>query len=164
MKCWLVVTYIWRWNFLGFFFQIDFVKKCGLDDICQSNLELQMSLKPLEKWVFFFGNRHMYCPHFLYYCKILCMYSIWINLNSNDISKSFDIHHAFLSKIQLKSIQCQVFHRKMSWICLCYIYMLALWVFLRLFHIYLICNFWIQLFWAPLMNINLFRSYKITFF
>lgn len=29
--------------------KIDFVKKCGLDDICQSNLELQMSLKPLEK-------------------------------------------------------------------------------------------------------------------
>lgn len=29
--------------------KIDFVKKCGLDDICQSNLELQMSLKPLQK-------------------------------------------------------------------------------------------------------------------
>ncbi|XP_048754417.2 integrin alpha-6-like isoform X2 [Ostrea edulis] len=35
--------------------KIDFVKKCGIDDICQSNIQLQMSLVPLERK----GNKYV---------------------------------------------------------------------------------------------------------
>nr|XP_022307086.1 integrin alpha-6-like isoform X2 [Crassostrea virginica] len=45
----LIVNQTAETSVTSFTEKIDFVKKCGLDDICQSNLQLQMALQPLQK-------------------------------------------------------------------------------------------------------------------